>query len=56
VVPAREGANIAAGILTGDAQRVDQLIEQGFSFVAVGSDSSLLRSAACAAAQSTPTS
>ena len=54
VVRACRDANIAAGILTGDAQQVDQLVEQGFSFVAVGSDSSLLRAAASAAATSSP--
>src|ERR1017187_2154036 len=55
VVRACKNASIAAGILTGDAQRVDQLVEQGFSFVAVGSDSSLLRAAARAAATSSTT-
>jgi len=39
-------ADVVAGILTGDADRVDALNERGFSFVAVGSDSALLRGAA----------
>ena len=49
VVEAARHANVVAGILTGDANRVDALNEQGFLFVAVGSDSALLRAAARAA-------
>jgi 2-keto-3-deoxy-L-rhamnonate aldolase RhmA len=50
VVDACRSANVAAGILTVDASRVEQLVEQGFTFNAIGSDSSLLKNAARAAA------
>ena len=43
VVTAARSANIAAGILTGDPDAVAALNERGFSFVAVASDSALLR-------------
>lgn len=43
---AARGANIAAGILWPDLDRVPWLNEQGFSFVSVASDSALLRSVA----------
>ena len=46
VVTAARSANIAAGILTGDPDAVAALNERGFSFVAVASDSALLRRAA----------
>jgi 2-keto-3-deoxy-L-rhamnonate aldolase RhmA len=52
VVDACRGANIAAGIMQGepDPERAQWLVSQGFTFNAVGSDSSLLLSAARAAA------
>jgi 2-dehydro-3-deoxyglucarate aldolase/4-hydroxy-2-oxoheptanedioate aldolase len=49
VVAAARSANIAAGILTGDLDGVTALNERGFSFVAVASDSALLRRAATSA-------
>jgi 2-keto-3-deoxy-L-rhamnonate aldolase RhmA len=45
-------AKVAAGILTSDQGRTDWYHEHGFSFVAVASDSALLRSAATSAASS----
>jgi 2-dehydro-3-deoxyglucarate aldolase/4-hydroxy-2-oxoheptanedioate aldolase len=52
VVDACRAANVAAGIMQGapDPERAQWLADQGFSFNAVGSDSSLLLSAARAAA------
>ena len=49
VVAAARGARIAAGILVGDADTVEAHLHRGFSFVAVASDSALLRRAAAAA-------
>lgn len=46
VVAAARSSKIAAGILTGEPERVADLNERGFSFVAVASDSALLRQAA----------
>jgi 2-dehydro-3-deoxyglucarate aldolase/4-hydroxy-2-oxoheptanedioate aldolase len=46
VSSAARGANIAAGILTPDLERVKSLNEQGYSFISVASDSAILRSAA----------
>ena len=46
VIRAAKAANVAAGILTGDPEGVEALNERGFSFVAVASDSALLRRAA----------
>jgi 2-dehydro-3-deoxyglucarate aldolase/4-hydroxy-2-oxoheptanedioate aldolase len=46
VASAARKANIAAGILWPDLDRVPWLNEQGFSFVSVASDSALLRSVA----------
>jgi 2-keto-3-deoxy-L-rhamnonate aldolase RhmA len=51
VSEACRNANVAAGILCASGDVVDGLNERGYSFVAVASDSSLLRSAARAAAQ-----
>jgi 2-dehydro-3-deoxyglucarate aldolase/4-hydroxy-2-oxoheptanedioate aldolase len=56
VVEACRSAHVAAGILTADPGRVEWLIEQGFSFIAVGSDSSLLSGAAKSAAANPPRS
>jgi 2-keto-3-deoxy-L-rhamnonate aldolase RhmA len=50
VVEAAQASHVAAGILAGDVSRAAQFDELGFSFVGVGSDSSLLRSAASSAA------
>jgi 2-dehydro-3-deoxyglucarate aldolase/4-hydroxy-2-oxoheptanedioate aldolase len=50
VIDACRSANVAAGILTVDSRRVGQLVEQGFTFNAIGSDSSFLKNAARAAA------
>jgi 2-dehydro-3-deoxyglucarate aldolase/4-hydroxy-2-oxoheptanedioate aldolase len=52
VVEACRVANVAAGIMLGqpDPNRAEWLVNQGFSFNAVGSDSSLLLNAARAAA------
>jgi 2-keto-3-deoxy-L-rhamnonate aldolase RhmA len=52
VVAVARGAHVAAGILVGDVAHVKSHIERGFSFVAVASDSALLRSAAANAARS----
>ena len=46
VTDAARSANVAAGILTVDPANVVSLNDRGFSFVGVGSDSTLLRSAA----------
>jgi 2-dehydro-3-deoxyglucarate aldolase/4-hydroxy-2-oxoheptanedioate aldolase len=46
---AARNAKVAAGILTGDPSRTEWYHEHGFSFVAVASDSALLRSAATSA-------
>jgi 2-keto-3-deoxy-L-rhamnonate aldolase RhmA len=46
VVAAAKSVNVAAGILTGDVDRVAELSQRGFSFVSVASDSALLRQAA----------
>jgi 2-dehydro-3-deoxyglucarate aldolase/4-hydroxy-2-oxoheptanedioate aldolase len=48
---AARGASLAAGILVGDDDDVERHLELGFSFVAVASDSALLRRAATMAAQ-----
>jgi 2-dehydro-3-deoxyglucarate aldolase/4-hydroxy-2-oxoheptanedioate aldolase len=50
VVEACRRENKAAGILSADNERVASLLQRGFSFIAVGSDSSLLGAAAKAAA------
>jgi 2-dehydro-3-deoxyglucarate aldolase/4-hydroxy-2-oxoheptanedioate aldolase len=52
VVAAARDAHVAAGILVGDSDGVQRHVERGFSFIAVASDSALLRSAATAAARS----
>jgi 2-keto-3-deoxy-L-rhamnonate aldolase RhmA len=52
VVDACQRGNVAAGILTADPERVAGLQEIGFTFIAVGSDSSILKGAASAAARS----
>jgi len=52
VVDACQRENVAAGILTADPDRVAGLQDLGFNFVAVGSDSSILKSAASAASAS----
>ncbi len=49
VTDAARSAHVAAGILTVDPANVVTLNDRGFSFVGVGSDSALLRSAARAA-------
>jgi len=46
VATAARDANIAAGILTPDLDRVASLNEMGYSFVSVASDSAILRSGA----------
>ena len=50
VVAAARGAQIAAGILVGDVDAVESHLDRGFSFVAVASDSALLRRAVTTAA------
>jgi 2-keto-3-deoxy-L-rhamnonate aldolase RhmA len=50
VVRAASGAGIAAGILAWNRDRALEVVEEGFRFVAVGSDSALLGAAAQAAA------
>jgi 2-dehydro-3-deoxyglucarate aldolase/4-hydroxy-2-oxoheptanedioate aldolase len=52
VVTAVRGAHVAAGILVGDPDDVQRHLDRGFSFVAVSSDSALLRRAATRAARS----
>jgi 2-keto-3-deoxy-L-rhamnonate aldolase RhmA len=52
VVAASADAHVAAGILVGDPGDVQRHLDRGFRFVAVASDSALLRRAATAAAQS----
>jgi 2-keto-3-deoxy-L-rhamnonate aldolase RhmA len=52
VVAATTEAHVAAGILVGDPGDVQRHIDLGFSFIAVASDSALLRRAATVAAQS----
>lgn len=52
VVAAARDARIAAGILVGDVEGVQRHLDRGFSFIAVASDSALLRLAATAAARS----
>ncbi|MFY9782695.1 MAG: aldolase/citrate lyase family protein [Acidimicrobiales bacterium] len=54
VVDAARKANVAAGILAADPERVGALYERGFTFVSVASDSALLRSAATAVASVEP--
>jgi 2-keto-3-deoxy-L-rhamnonate aldolase RhmA len=51
VVAAARSAHVAAGILVGDVDGIEAHLERGFTFVAVASDSALLRRAATAAAQ-----
>ena len=51
VVAAARGARIAAGILVGDTDMVEAHLDRGFSFVAVASDSALLRRSATTAAR-----
>ncbi len=46
VVAAAKHANVAAGILASSASRVEWFVDKGFTFIGVGSDSSLLRGAA----------
>jgi 2-keto-3-deoxy-L-rhamnonate aldolase RhmA len=50
VVRAGNAAGIPAGILAGDRERALELVEEGFAFVGIGSDSALLGAAAQAAA------
>jgi 2-keto-3-deoxy-L-rhamnonate aldolase RhmA len=52
VIDAARESNIAAGILAVTLDRVAPLASQGFTFIGVGSDASLLRGAARAASQS----
>jgi 2-keto-3-deoxy-L-rhamnonate aldolase RhmA len=52
VVAAANDADVGAGILVGDPDDVQRHIDRGFSFVAVASDSALLRRAATSAARS----
>jgi 2-keto-3-deoxy-L-rhamnonate aldolase RhmA len=52
VVAAARDAHVAAGILVGDVNDVARHVDRGFSFVAVASDSALLRGAAATAARS----
>ncbi len=56
VVEAARNAHVAAGILVGDPGDVERHLDRGFSFVAVASDSALLRRAATAAATGTSAS
>jgi 2-dehydro-3-deoxyglucarate aldolase/4-hydroxy-2-oxoheptanedioate aldolase len=51
VVAAARVARVAAGILVSDVEHVESHLDRGFSFVAVASDSALLRRAATAGAQ-----
>jgi len=51
VVAAARDARVAAGILVGDVDDVEGHLDRGFSFVAVASDSALLRRAATTAAR-----
>jgi 2-keto-3-deoxy-L-rhamnonate aldolase RhmA len=51
VIAAANDSGIAAGILAVTPERADPLASRGFTFIGVGSDSSLLRVAAKAAAQ-----
>lgn len=53
VVAAARGARVAAGILVGDVDDVEGHLDRGFSFVAVASDSALLRRATTTAARGT---
>jgi 2-keto-3-deoxy-L-rhamnonate aldolase RhmA len=50
VVAAARRSHVAAGILVGDVGDVEAVLDRGFSFVSVASDSALLRRAATAAA------
>jgi 2-keto-3-deoxy-L-rhamnonate aldolase RhmA len=52
VVTAARDGNVAAGILVGDIDAVERHLDLGFRFVAVASDSALLRHAASDAARS----
>ncbi|MGA2123760.1 MAG: aldolase/citrate lyase family protein [Acidimicrobiales bacterium] len=52
VIAAAKESGVAAGILAVTPDRVGALASRGFTFIGVGSDSSLLRDAAKAAAQS----
>jgi 4-hydroxy-2-oxoheptanedioate aldolase len=52
VVDACQREKVAAGILTADPGRVSGLQAMGFNFIAVGSDSSILKVAASSAAAS----
>jgi 2-keto-3-deoxy-L-rhamnonate aldolase RhmA len=52
VVDACQRENVAAGILTADLERVAGLRKMGFNFIAIGSDSSILKGAATTAAAS----
>jgi 2-keto-3-deoxy-L-rhamnonate aldolase RhmA len=52
VVTAVREAHVGAGILVGDPSDVQRHVDLGFSFIAVASDSALLRRAAAAAAKS----
>ena len=49
VIAAARENKISAAILAADLSRVEPLSARGFDFIAVGSDSSLLRGAARAA-------
>jgi len=46
VVAAAKHAHVAAGILVSSANRVEWFVDKGFTFIGLGSDSSLLRGAA----------
>ncbi|HEY5011061.1 MAG TPA: aldolase/citrate lyase family protein, partial [Acidimicrobiales bacterium] len=52
VIAATGDAHVAAGILVGDPGDVQRHLDRGFSFIAVASDSALLRRGATVAAQS----
>jgi 2-dehydro-3-deoxyglucarate aldolase/4-hydroxy-2-oxoheptanedioate aldolase len=54
VIDGARTAHVAAGILVGDVGDVQRHVDRGFSFVAVASDSALLRRAATAAARGAP--
>jgi len=54
VVAAAKAAHVAAGILVGDPNDVERHLDRGFRFIAVASDSALLRRAATSALAGTP--
>jgi 2-keto-3-deoxy-L-rhamnonate aldolase RhmA len=51
VVAAARAAGVSAGVLASGREAAEGYIEDGFGFVAVGSDSSFVAAAACAAAR-----